>query len=60
MVLAPEQLMVAVHVDVADHLSGDDVERVTGEIEDELRREVPSVAHVFLDPSPRRDRAAAR
>jgi divalent metal cation (Fe/Co/Zn/Cd) transporter len=59
MVLAPEQLLVAVHVDVADHLSGDDVERLTGEIEDDLRREVPSVAHVFLDPSPRGARAAA-
>jgi cation diffusion facilitator family transporter len=60
MVLAPEQLLVAVHFDVADDLSGDDIERVTDEIEDELRREVPAVAHVFLDPSPRRARVAAR
>jgi len=60
MVLAPEQLLVAVHFDVADDVSGDGFERVTGEIEAELRRELPSVAHVFLDPSPRHDRAAAR
>jgi cation diffusion facilitator family transporter len=59
MVLAPEQLLVAVHFDVADDLSGDDVERLTGEIEDELRREVPSVWQVFLDPSPRRAKAQA-
>jgi cation diffusion facilitator family transporter len=60
MVLAPDQLLVAVHFDVADHLSGDEVERVTDEIERELREEVPTVRHVFLDPSPRRARAAAR
>ena len=60
MVLAPEQLLVAVHFDVADDVSGDGFERVTGEIEAELRRELPAVAHVFLDPSPRHDRAAAR
>jgi cation diffusion facilitator family transporter len=59
MVLAPEQLLVAAHVDVADGCSGDDVERMTSELEDELRREVPSVWRVFLDPTPR-ERAAAR
>jgi cation diffusion facilitator family transporter len=59
MVLAPEQLLVAAHFDVADELSGDDVERLTGEIEDELRREVPAVWQVFLDPTPRRAEARA-
>ena len=58
MVLAPNRLLVAVHFDVADHLSGDDIERLTAELEEELRREVPIVWHVFLDPTPRR--AAAR
>jgi cation diffusion facilitator family transporter len=59
MVLAPDKLLVAVHIDVADEISGDDVERVTAEIEEELRREVPAVGHVFLDPTGRRARAAA-
>jgi len=53
MVLAPDQLLVAAHVDVDDECSGDDVERMTAEIEEELRREVPSVWQVFLDPTPR-------
>ena len=53
MVLAPDQLLVAAHVDVDDGRTGDDVERMTGELEDELRREVPSVWQVFLDPTPR-------
>jgi cation diffusion facilitator family transporter len=61
MVLAPDQLLVAAHFDVEDDMSGDDVERVTGEIEDALRREVGSVWQVFLDPTPvRRPRASSR
>jgi len=54
MVLAPDELLVAAHFDVADGCSGDDVERLTGELEDELRRAVPTVGPVFLDPTPRR------
>jgi cation diffusion facilitator family transporter len=53
MVLAPEKLLVAAHVDVDDQCTGDDVERMTAELEDELRREIPSVWRVFLDPTPR-------
>jgi cation diffusion facilitator family transporter len=53
MVLAPEQLLVAAHIDVPDGCSGDDVERMTSELEEELRREVPAVWQVFLDPTPR-------
>jgi cation diffusion facilitator family transporter len=53
MVLAPDRLLVAAHVDVADECSGDDVERMTGEIEARLREEVPTVWRVFLDPTPR-------
>jgi cation diffusion facilitator family transporter len=58
MVLAPEQLLVAAHIDVSDGCSGEDVERMTSALEDELRREVPSVWRVFLDPTPR-ERAPA-
>jgi cation diffusion facilitator family transporter len=53
MVLSPDELLVAAHFDVADECNGDDVERITGELEDELRRAVPTVGPVFLDPTPR-------
>jgi cation diffusion facilitator family transporter len=56
MVLSPDELLVAVHFDVADDCTGDDVERITGELEEELRRAVPTVGPVFLDPTPRRER----
>jgi cation diffusion facilitator family transporter len=58
MVLAPDQLLVAAHIDVADECSGDEVERLTEELEAQLRREVPSVWQVFLNPTPR-ERAPA-
>jgi cation diffusion facilitator family transporter len=53
MVLAPDQLLVAAHIDVDDRCSGDDVEQLTEDLEQELRREVPTVFRVFLDPTPR-------
>jgi cation diffusion facilitator family transporter len=56
MVLSPDDLLVAAHFDVADDCSGDDVERITQELEDALRRAVPTVGPVFLDPTPRRER----
>ncbi len=59
MVLAPDQVLVAAHIDVDDDLEGDDVEQMAQDLEEDLRREVPSVAQVFLDPTPRRERAAA-
>ena len=52
MVLAPDRLLVAAHLDVSDEGSGDDVERMTGELEAQLREEVPTVWTVFLDPTP--------
>jgi cation diffusion facilitator family transporter len=52
MVLAPDRLLVAAHLDVTDEYSGDDVERMTGEIEARLREDVPTVWRVFLDPTP--------
>jgi cation diffusion facilitator family transporter len=53
MVLAPDRLLVAAHLDVSDECSGDDVERMTGEIEAQLHEEVPTVWRAFLDPTPR-------
>jgi cation diffusion facilitator family transporter len=58
MVLAPDKLLVAAHIDVADDVTGDEVERMTGELDEELRREVGTVWQVFLDPTPR-ERAPA-
>jgi divalent metal cation (Fe/Co/Zn/Cd) transporter len=51
--VAPAQLLVAAHIDVDDRCSGDDVERLTGELEQDLRRDGPYVFRVFLDPTPR-------
>jgi cation diffusion facilitator family transporter len=56
MVLSPDELLVAAHFDVADDNTGDDVERITGELEEEMRRAVPAIGPVFLDPTPRRER----
>jgi len=53
MVLAPDKLLVAAHFDVADEGSGDDVEQLTEELEQELRERLPTVWQVFLDPTPR-------
>jgi cation diffusion facilitator family transporter len=53
MVLAPDRLLVAAHIDVADDSTGDGVERMTAELEAQLREEVPTVWRVFLDPTPR-------
>ena len=49
MALAPEQLLVAARVDLADGLSTDEVEKASSEIDRELRERVPGVWQVFLD-----------
>jgi cation diffusion facilitator family transporter len=53
MALAPDRLLVAARVDLADGLSTDEVERASSEIDAELRRRVPGVWQVFLDATPR-------
>lgn len=59
--LAPEQLLVAVRLDLADGVTGREVEMLCNDIERRLREEVPMVYEVFVDPTPRpsvaRDRA---
>jgi cation diffusion facilitator family transporter len=52
LVLGPHALLVAARVDLRDDLAGDDVERVSSEIEDQLREGVPDVTEVFLDATP--------
>jgi cation diffusion facilitator family transporter len=57
MALAPNRLLVAVRYDAAADMGSDDLERASNEIDDELRRRVPTVWQVFLDPTPRPDGA---
>ena len=53
MALAPDRLLVAARIDLADGLSTDEVERASSEIDRELRERVPGVWQVFLDATPR-------
>lgn len=56
MALAPDRLLVAARVDLADGLSTDEVESASTEIDRELREGVPGVWQVFLDATPRNER----
>jgi cation diffusion facilitator family transporter len=51
MYMGPESLLVAARVDLADDLSARRVEDLAAEIEEELKRAVPTVGEVFLDPT---------
>jgi cation diffusion facilitator family transporter len=53
MAVAPDRLLVAGRIDLADGLSTADVERASSEIEQQLRERVPTVWQVFLDATPR-------
>jgi divalent metal cation (Fe/Co/Zn/Cd) transporter len=52
--LAPDQVLVAARVDLADHLSPEDVERASDEVDTMIRDRFGDVLHVFLDPTPDR------
>jgi cation diffusion facilitator family transporter len=52
--LSPEQVLVAARVDLADHLTPEDIERASDEVDDAIRERFPEVRHVFLDPTPDR------
>ena len=58
MALAPDRLLVAARVDLADGLSADEIERAWSEIDRELRERIPTVWQVFLDATPPRSEAA--
>jgi cation diffusion facilitator family transporter len=51
MAIGPESLLVAARVDVADGLTGAQIERLARRIDAELREAVPAVREVFLDPT---------
>jgi cation diffusion facilitator family transporter len=52
MVLGPNALMVAARVDLRDDVEAGRIAEVASEIDDALRRAVPDVTEVFLDPTP--------
>jgi len=56
MAIGPEALLVAARVDLADGLDSDRIERVSSEIDRDLREAVPAVAQVFVDATARRER----
>jgi cation diffusion facilitator family transporter len=51
--LAPDQILVAARIDLADGIPGEEVEQVATEIEHALRDAEPMVVEVFLDPTAR-------
>ena len=53
MALGPSTLLVAARLDLADDQDSDHIEQVAREIDEELRRAVPAVRYVFLDPTSR-------
>ncbi|HET7072389.1 MAG TPA: cation diffusion facilitator family transporter [Nocardioides sp.] len=57
--LSPEQVLVAARVDLADHLTPEQIERAADEIDDLVKERFPEVRHLFLDPTPDRDEAGA-
>jgi cation diffusion facilitator family transporter len=59
MALAPDRLLVAARVDLADGLTADEIERASSDIDRELHERVPGVWQVFLDATPRSEKAGA-
>jgi cation diffusion facilitator family transporter len=59
MALAPDRLLVAARIDLADGLSTSEVERASSAIDRELRERVPGVWQVFLDATPRTEAVRA-
>ena len=55
--LAPDQVLVAARVDLADHLSPEELEHAADHVEGRIRDRFPEVRHVFLDPTPDRSEA---
>jgi cation diffusion facilitator family transporter len=54
MVLAPNALLVAARIDLAEGIDADRVERSMSELSDAIRDAVPDVTEVFLDATPGR------
>jgi cation diffusion facilitator family transporter len=56
--IGPESLLVAARVNLHDGIPSQKVEELSGQIERDLRRAVPEVTEVFLDPTHRRAAAS--
>jgi cation diffusion facilitator family transporter len=50
--LSPDQVLVAARVDLADHLSPEQLEHAADDVENRIRGRFPEVRYVFLDPTP--------
>jgi cation diffusion facilitator family transporter len=50
--LAPDQILVAARVDLADDLTPEGIERAADDVDTMVRERFPDVRHVFLDPTP--------
>jgi cation diffusion facilitator family transporter len=60
MALAPDRLLVAARIDLADDLSADEIERASSELDRELHERIATVWQVFLDATPRGETAQAQ
>jgi divalent metal cation (Fe/Co/Zn/Cd) transporter len=49
--LGPEEVLVAVRVDLDDGASGGDLEDHADEVDRRVRERFPEVRHIFLDPT---------
>jgi divalent metal cation (Fe/Co/Zn/Cd) transporter len=52
MYVGPTALLVAARIDLAAGVDGDGIEKMAEEVDAELRRAVPDVSDVYLDPTP--------
>ena len=50
--LSPDQMLVAARVDLADHLSPEELEHAADDVEGRIRGRFPEVRYVVLDPTP--------
>ena len=56
--LSPEEVLVAARVDLADHLTPEEIEHAADEVDDRVKERFPEVRHLFLDPTPDHDEEA--
>jgi len=59
MAIGPQSLLIAARFDPASHLDSDGVENLASELDRQLRKAVPDIAQVFLDPTRRRVRESS-
>jgi cation diffusion facilitator family transporter len=60
MALAPDRLLVAARIDLADGLNADEIERASSDLDRELHERIATVWQVFLDATPRSETAQAQ